>query len=307
LYVSRSAIKIRELLFSFENDKHLSANLALLSEHLPRTGIAQIEHVEEPDGVVYCRLINGGLVSFTYKRDEKVISWQSQTLAGTDVAVESMASIPSVDGRSNTLYMIVKRTINSGTKRYVEFLEERFIPASPTDKDDAFFVDSGATYDGTSTVTITGLGHLEGEVVQILADGAPQPSKTVASSQITLDRAASVVQVGLKYTSTIRSLPVEVPTPTGSSQGKTKRISQLLIRVNNSLGGKYGPDASTADIIPYRSGSDPMDASPPLYTGDKILSFNGQYDSLAQFTIIHDEPLPFTLIAMSPRLETQKR
>jgi hypothetical protein len=307
LYVGRAKTKVRELLFSFENDKHLSANLALLSEHLPRTGIAQIEYVEEPDGIVYVRLTNGNLVSFTYKRDEKVIAWQSQTLGGTDVSVESLAAIPSVDGKSNTLYLIVKRTINSAVKRYVEFLEERFEPSSATDKDDAFFVDSGATYDSSSTSTITGLSHLEGQVVQILADGATHPDKTVSSAQITLDRAASVVHVGLKYTSTIRTLPIEVPTPTGTSQGKTKRISQLLIRVYMSLGGQYGPDASTLDRILYRSGSTPMDSSPPLHTGDKILSFNGKYDTLAQYSIVHDEPLPFTLLAISPRLETQKR
>jgi hypothetical protein len=418
LYVSRSTIKVRELLFSFERDKHLSANLALVSEHLPRTGISQIEYVEEPDGIVYVRLTSGILVSFTYKRDEKVISWQTQTLGGyfgnatitvTDYSniatgatlkftksdgtivtftcqgpgssptpetnkffhnesndttadniftainlhadfivanpsanvvtveeighkagyltivssdttrlaitdesaavVESLAAIPSIDGKSNTLYMIIKRTINKSTVRYIEFLEERFEPSSPTDKDDAFFVDSGSTYSGSSTTSITGLGHLEGETVQVFADGAQQTDKTVSSSAITIDKAATKVHVGLQYKSIITSLPVEVPTPTGTSQGKTKRISQLLLRMYLSLGGKYGPTTTAADldIIPYRSGSDPMDSSPPLFTGDKVLSFNGPFTTLGQYSIIHDEPVPFTLLAMSPRLELQKR
>ena len=307
LYVSRSTIKVRELLFSFQSDKHLSANLALLSEHLPRTGIAQIVHVEEPDGIIYVRLTNGNVASFTYKRDENVIGWQTQTFAGTNVEVESMASIPSVDGKSNTLYMIVKRTINGATVRYIEFLENRLEPTSPTDKDDLFYVDSGATYSGSPATTITGLNHLEGQVVQILADGASHPDKTVSSGQIILERSASKVQVGLKYISTLVALPVEVTTPTGTSQGKKKRISQLLVRLYNSLGGKFGQDANTLDRFMYRSGSVPMDSSPPLFTGDKIVSMNAEHSTSAEYTIIHDEPFPFTVIALGPRLEVQKR
>ena len=307
LYVGRATTKVRELLFSFENDKHLSANLSLLSEHLPRTGISQIEYMEEPDGIVWVRLTNGNLVSFTYKRDEEVVSWQTQTLGGTNVSIESLAAIPSIDGKSNTLYMIVKRTINSATKRYVEFLEERFEPSSATDKDDAFLVDSGATYSGSPTSTITGLSHLEGEVVQILADGAAHPDKTVSSGQIVLDRNASKVQVGLKYTSTLITLPIEVATPTGTSQGKKKRIAQLLVRLYSSLGGKFGQDSNNLDRFLYRSGQDPMDASPPLFTGDKIVSINAEHSTQAKYTIVHDEPLPFTLVALGPRLEIQKR
>ena len=418
LYVSRATTKVRELLFSFENDKHLSANLSLLSEHLPRTGIAELAHVEEPNGVVFVKLTNGNLISFTYKRDEEVVSWQTQTLGGyfgnatitvtdyTNIAtgatlklnksdgttvtftcqgpgssptpetnkffhnesnnttadniftainlhadftvanpsanvvtieetmhksgyltivssdttrlaitdestavIDSLAAIPSVDGKSNTLYIIVKRTVNLATVRYVEFLEERFEPSSTTDKDNAFFVDSGATYSGSSTTSITGLGHLEGETVQVFADGAQQTDKTVSSSAITIDKAASKVHVGLQYTSKIFTLPIQAPTPTGTGQGKIKRISQVLIRLYLSLGGKFGTSLIAADLDPilYRGGSDPMDSSPPLFTGDKLVSFPGGYDTQGQVAIIHDEPSPFTLVALGPRLEVQKR
>jgi len=416
LYVSRSGIKVRELIFSFENDKHLSANLALLSEHLPRTGIAHIEYQEEPNGMVWVLLTNGTLVSFTYKRDEKVVAWQKQILGGyfgnvtitvTDYSniatgatlvlnksdgttvtftcqgpgssptpetnkffhnesndttadniytainlhedftvanpaanvvtveetvhglgyltitssdttrlavtseaepiVESIAAIPSVDGKSNTLYLIVKRTVNQATTRYIEFIEERFEPTSNTDKDDAFFVDSGLTYNGAAASTLTGLDHLEGETVKILANGAAHADKVVASGQIVLDRTTTKAQVGLGYTSTLVTLPLEVATPTGTSQGKKKRISQLLLRFYQSLGGRFGPDEDTLERILTRSGLDPMDASPPLETGDRILSFDGPHDTQAKLAIVHDEPLPFTLLAIGPRLEVQKR
>jgi len=307
LYVSRSTLKVRELSFSFEKDKHLSANLSLLAEHIPKPGISHVEYTSEPDSIVWAILTDGSLISMTYKRDENVIAWHRQILGGTDVEVESLAVIPGVGGTFDTLYMIVKRTINSATHRYVEFLENRFEPTTLTDKNDAFFVDSGLSYSGGATSTITGLSHLEGQVVSILADGATHANKTVSSGQITLDRTTERCHVGLGYTSKLVTLPLDAPMATGTSQGKTKRISEVLLRVYKSLGGQIGPSEDNLERILTRSGSNPMDSSPPLETGDRILNFNGPHERQAKVTLIHDEPLPFTLVAIGPRAEIQKR
>lgn len=307
LYVSRSTLKVRELSFSFEKDKHLSANLSLLSEHITKPGIAHVEYISEPDSLVYCILTDGSLISMTYKRDENVIAWHKQILGGTGVEVESLAAVPGIGGTFDTLYMIVKRTINSATHRYVEFLENRFEPSSLTDKDDAFFVDSGLSYSGGSTSTITGLTHLEGEVVTILSEGATHANKTVSSGQITLDRATTKCHVGLGYTSKLVTLPLEAAMATGTAQGKTKRISEVLLRLYKSLGGQIGPSENNLERMLTRSGLNPMDSSPPLETGDRILNFNGPHERQAKVTVIHDEPLPFTLVAIGPRGEIQKR
>jgi|LWDU01.1.fsa_nt_gi hypothetical protein len=307
LYVSRSTLKIRELSFSFEKDKHLSANLSLLAEHITKPGIAHVEYISEPDSIVYCILTDGSLISMTYKRDENVIAWHKQILGGTGVEVESLAAIPGIGGTFDTLYMIVKRTINGATHRYVEFLEERFEPTTLTDKNDAFFVDSGLSYSGVAANTITGLSHLEGEVVTIMSEGATHANKTVSSGQITLDRTTTRCHVGLGYTSKLVTLPLDAAMATGTSQGKTKRISEVLLRLYKSLGGQIGPSETNLERILTRSGLNPMDSSPPLETGDRILNFNGPHERQAKVTVIHDEPLPFTLVAIGPRAEIQKR
>lgn len=307
LYVSRSTLKVRELTFSFEKDKHLSANLSLLAEHIPKPGISQVAYTAEPDSIVWAILTDGSLVSMTYKRDENVIAWHRQTLGGTGVEVESIATVPGIGGTFDTLYMIVKRTINSATHRYVEFLENRFEPTTLTDKDDAFFVDSGLTYSGGSTSTITGLSHLEGQSVVVFANGATHPNKTVASGQITLDRAVTKCHVGLQYTSKMVTLPLNAAMATGTSQGKTKRINEVVLRLYKSLGGQIGPNEDNLERMLTRSGLNPMDSSPPLETGDRVLNFNGPHERQAKITLIHDEPLPFTLVAIGPRGEIQKR
>jgi hypothetical protein len=306
LYISYSTLKMRELSFNFERDKHLSSDLSLLSEHITTPGIAGATFAAEPDGLLYVYLTDGNAVIMTYKREEEVVAWSNLTIGGTAVEVESMTTIPSMDGTTSSVYMIVKRTINGATHRYIEFFENKILGNADTEKDDYFFVDSGLTYDGSPATVITGLDHLEGETVTILADGSPHDTKVVASGQITLDRSASVVQAGLGYSSSITTLPRESATATGTAQGKLKRIRQLFIRLYKSLGGTYGRDSSNQRGIVYRTAANPLDASPPLFTGPKLLSFEGASDGDAQITFQHDEPLPFTLVCVGTREEIQK-
>src|SRR5690606_3050614 len=114
---------------------------------------------------------------------------------GGDGIVESIETIPSPDGGRDEVWLIVRREIDGQTRRYVEYIERPWERGD--DPADVFYVDSGLTYDGPPTTTISGLDHLEGETVQIAANGASHPDRTVTNGQITLDRPASKVTVGL--------------------------------------------------------------------------------------------------------------
>lgn len=81
-----------------------------------------------------------------------------------------MATVPGT--LTDEVWMIVKRTINGQTKKYIEVLTPGLL--DETDPEDAIYLDSALTYDSTETSTITGLWHLEGETVYALADGAKQ-------------------------------------------------------------------------------------------------------------------------------------
>ena len=144
------------------------------------------------------------------------------------------------------------------------------------------------------------MDHLEGETVKIWADGAIQADKTVSSGQITLDSAASVVQVGLGYTHTMKSLKIEGGNPAGTAVGKTKRIANITYVVLNSHKLKFGPDMSNLTEKDFRVVSDPMDAAAPLYTGETLVEFEGDYETDARSVIQEDAPAPFTLLAMAP-------
>lgn len=222
-----------------------------------------------------------------------------------EAAVESVCVIPAPDGTRDDLWLIVKRTINGQVKRYVEYLEREY-QAGDT-QDSCFYVDSGLSYNGPPTTTITGLSHLEGQTVQVLVNGATHPDRTVASGSITLQVAATTAHVGLACPATISPTRLEAGAGDGTAQGKTKRINKMVLRFLNTLGCKAGPSLSVLDEISFRDGSDPMDQPPPLFTGDKLMEWPGDYDFDGYIVVRQEQPLPMTLVAIMPQLHTFDR
>lgn len=305
LFVQRSGLKLRELAYSFETDGFISHDLTVLSEHITAGGIIDMTYAQEPDSVVWLVRDDGKLLGFTYNREQDVLCWHGHTIGGTDVVVESVCAIPSPDGDHDELWMIVKRVINGATARYVEYMQAPF--ATGDDLADAFYVDAGLTYDSTAASTISGLDHLEGETVDILADGAPHPQRTVSDGEITLQAAHSTVQIGLACHAKLKTMRLEAGAADGTAQGKTKRITNCTIRFLNTLGAKAGPDADTLDEIEFRSASDKMDEPPPLFSGDKFMNWPGGYDTDGYVMVTQEQPLPMTVVAIMPQLETQDR
>ena len=154
---------------------------------------------------------------------------------------------------------------------------------------------------------ISGLGHLEGESVAILAEGSAHPNKTVSAGAITLDRETSKAHIGLGYNSDFETLRPDAGAKDGTSQGKLVRIHRVIIRFFQSLGGKFGPDTSNLDNLIYRKGGDAMDTSVPLYTGDVEEEWDMGYSSDAHIFIRQDQPLPMTIEAVMPQMNTQDR
>jgi len=175
--------------------------------------------------------------------------------------------------------------------------------------DYAHFVDSGLTYDSTPATTISGLDHLEGETVTILADGAAHPTKVVSSGSITLDRLASIVTVGLGYDASVVTMPIEAGAAEGTAQGKKMRINNITIRLYETGPGLYyGSSLTNLNEYQMRGSNDLMDEPVPLLTGiTELLAWPGEYETAAQMAIVHKLPLPFTLMALMPQLRTYDR
>lgn len=305
LFLQRASRKVREYVYQFETDAFTAPDLSILSEHITEGGVIEIAYQQEPDSIVWMARSDGKLVGMTYERAQDVIGWHQHTIAGTNAKVESVAVIPSQDGSQDDLWAVIQRTINGSSVRYIEFLTNGLAEGS-VNTEQATFLDSMLSYNGTPATTLFGLSHLEGQTVSVLADGASHPPRTVSSGSITLNASYRTVHVGLAYTSTLETMRIEAGAKDGTAQGKKKRIARITYRLYQTLGLKHGPAPDRLDIIPFRSSADDMDEAPALFTGDKEVEFPRNWDKDGHIVLVQDQPLPMTILAIMPELNTTK-
>ena len=144
--------------------------------------------------------------------------------------------------------------------------------------------------------------------VSVLANGATHPDATISTAAtvnaVTLNYAVTTAAMGLPYTSSMTTLRVEAGSVDGTSQGKPKRIHGITLRLFETVGIEVGNDASNVDRIPFRDSSMDMDTAVPLFTGDKDIEFRGGFEDDDRIYIQQDQPLPMTVLAFYPRLNT---
>lgn len=299
LFVQRAGRKLREYTYNFETDSYVAPNLNVLADHITESGITDMAYQQEPSQVVWAPRGDGVMVGLTYERAEDVVGWNRHTVGGI---VESVVTLPHWDGDQDVLWLVVRRTVDGATVRYVEYMEKYLTG------DTSFFVDSGLTYQGAATTTITGLDHLEGEEVALLVDGSVHPRRTVSGGQVTLQRAGSTVVAGLPYTMRIRLLPYEAGAQNGTAQGKTQRINGAVARLHQTGPGLWYGSPDNMDELHLRSSIDPMDEPLGLFTGDSdVLAWPEGYESGARVQIEHRLPTPCTIVAFMPQLTTYDR
>jgi len=375
LYVQSKGSIIRDLAFALESDTYTGNDLTVLSNHLfAGKQIVEWAYSQAPHSIVWAVLDDGSVAALTYMREHEVWGWSRHDTDGTFESVCSVA-----EGNEDATYFVVKRTINGTTKRYIERLGSRVF----TDVKDAFFVDSGLSYDGTHTgstsmtlsggttwkhtedltltasvastfvsgdvgntivltigtetlvctikaytsgtvVTIrsgrdvptafrsvattswakgvdalSGLSHLEGKTVSILADGNVEATKVVSSGAITITTPATKIHVGLAIQADFQTLDLEL----GSStiQGKTKTVATVTLRVEDSRGGKIGPSSDNLTEFKQRAYENYGDPT-LLKTGDIRVTIPSKWSNSGSIFFRQDDPLPVTLLAVIPEV-----
>lgn len=404
LFVQRAGTKLRDFQYDNLSLAFKSFDQNTLADHITQSGIVTLAYQQEPNNVVWAVRDDGLLVAMTYSREQYESApfggWHRHPLGGSfgdsGAVVESVACIPAPEQDRDELWLIVKRTINGSTKRYVEYMEyERNFGDDPQD---FFSVDSGLTLNNTiaatltpgtgaddqyatgvvfaagsavfssgdvgreihyrySTIdeadgktvlwhtakaeitgytdithvtatinvafpslaviasggwrmtvtTISGLSHLEGETVDVLADGAEHPQAVVSGGAITLSFAASKVQVGLYKRARLQTMRLNAGAADGTAQGKTARINKASVRLLDTLGMTFGPSFTELDDQPFRDALDAMDNAPPLFTGDILLDWPGDYDTNPWLCFEQSKPLPSTIVGIMPIVSTYDR
>lgn len=298
LFVQKAGRRIYEMIYNFDRDSLVPRDISQLSEDLMLPGVEELAFQREPNPIIWARLADGALLGCTYDPQEEVISWHKHTIGGTSSQVKSIAVISDTSGDDPTeqLWMIVSRTIGVATVEYVEYIEDPY--ETGDDLEDAKYVDSMFTYDSTATTSVTGLDHLEGETVKVFGDGVAQADKTVSSGAISID-SASVVQVGLSYTSKMATLPLEFRQAQPESNQKIKRMERAHVSFMNSQGVQFGISESDIENVEF-------DNTTALHTAviqDMLL--DSSYDRSQQLWLVNSGVFPTTIRAITIEAEVQ--
>lgn len=290
LYAAERGGHVREMSYSRDANGYASGDLSLRAIHLfDEFDLVDMAYAKAPIPIVWSISSSGKLIGLTYVPEQQVGAWHQHD---TDGVFESCAVV--AEGREDVLYVVVRRTIGGVEKRYIERQSTRKFG----DLENAFFVDSGATYNGAPATIISGLTWLEGKTVSILADGAVHPQRVVTAGSVTLDNAASVVTIGLPITSDVATLPLVSSIDTGYGQGKVKNVNKVWLRVVNSSGIFAGPD--TDHLVQFKQRTtEPYGTAPNLYTDEIEIDVKPDWSNDAAIVVRQSDPLPITLISMT--------
>ena len=275
LFIDGTGTKVRSYEYQFNQDIYESEDLTFLAEHITSGGIKEMAYQATPDTIVWAIRNDGVLIGMTYDKARQIVGWHRHTTDGT---FESVAVIPITS--RDEVWVAVKRTIDGATKRYIEYF------------DPSINVDCGLQYAGSATASISGLTHLEDKSVSILGDQAVYPDATVASGAITLGSTVEAANIGLKYTSTLTTMPVEGANPAGTAQGRKKRWNEIYVRLHDSFFPKIN-----SIMPPVRDPDTGMGNPEPKTTGDVRIQNTG-YDLEGTITVTQDLPGPTHILSI---------
>ncbi len=294
IYCAARGGHVHELAWSRDAGGFTTADISLRAPHLfDGYRLVDMAYGKAPWPQVWFVSSDGRLIGNTYVPEQQIGAWHWHQ---TDGHFESCAVV--AEGNEDMLYVAVRREINGQTRRYIERLESRAF-ATP---EEAFFVDSGLTLEieeGKEPVTkVSGLSHLEGKTVAILADGAVHVPQTVTGGEIRLQHAARQIHVGLPYTAEIQTLPVVGDIDNGKGRGRGKNVNTVWLDVIQSSGIWAGPDENR--LVEHKQRTTEPPGSPPrLKTGQIEITVRPDWNDYGQILVQQRDPLPLSLVSLT--------
>ena len=278
---------VRDMGYSYETDSYGGADLTLLDKQIVEgKDIIDGTYAQEPNSAIYYVRNDGVIAVLAYVIDQKVYAWSTLKTNGQYESVCAVA-----EGDTDTIYTVVKR----GNKRYIEAFQGEVHTNVPNDYivlDSAKVVES-ATKSGSFVAE-----HLAGYKVTVLGDGRLFENITVgANGEVVLPTTVNRAVIGLPYTMEIELPNIEMKIGDGTMQGRYKIVSEVILRLFNTLGGLVGPDTNVLDRISYDEYQAVENIT--LYSGDKKIQVPvGGFNVDGRITVKSNDAYPFNLLAM---------
>lgn len=302
VFVSRDGHGVHTLTYSPDADGMVTPDLTQLAEDVTEAGVVAIAWCRRPRRVLWCLLADGTLASLTYSPADQVSAWNRHTMQ--DAKVLSIASIPEPGG--DALYLVTERAGPVGVIRRIERMADRWKPVrGETDARRAMLLDAARSRTGGTAVSVlSGLDHLNGRIVHVLADGADIPPRMVTGGAITLDQPAYVIHAGLPVAYFHETTDIDTGGPIGTGQGRAKSITGLSVLVHATVGGSIqliadGKPQGRPTPMPLRGAADPMDTAPQLVSGWVPVDVSNSAGRALRIRIEGQNALPATILSLA--------
>lgn len=277
IFAARGGRSLHEFVYTDVEQAYQANDLALVSRHL--IDRPQAMAFDQMRRLLHIVMGDGGLATLTIYRAEQVTAWTRQETDGR------FRGVAELDG---TVYVVVERGGVFGLERF----------------DDRLGTD--AAIDGevaAPAASWSGLGHLEGRQVVVLADGAPRGAASVAGGAITVEPPARQVAAGLPFAHRIEPLPPELLGAAGARSGPVRLVS-VTFRLLETAALQVDLGRGAVAVPFRRLGPGLLDQPPPRFTGDRVLRALGwrRDASTALWRISGDAPLPLTILSVTTDL-----
>ena len=287
IYVQRHGKTVRDLQYNFGTDSYDGMDLTILAKHITQDRvIVDSAYRQEPDYMMFYVLDDGTAACLTYVKEQQVYAWCRMKTQGLIYAVENI-STPSYDD----VYFVVARE-NGWFLEKLSYYPHYHWPH------DYVMMDCAVYGDGiTPAINTATLPHFANMDVELLADGRRIPNvKADANGVITWEVPAENVCIGLKYTSTWELPNIEMQLQDGTLQGRRKKVSEVILRLDNSLGGRVGMSTDKTDIIKY---DELQKEDVVLFSGEKLVTVpnvtTGGFNDKGRVVIVSDDPYPLSI------------
>lgn len=287
IYVQRHGKTVRDLQYNFGTDSYDGQDLTILAKHITQDRyIKDSAYRQEPDYMVFFVLDDGTCACLTYVNEQRVYAWCRMKTQGIFLGVCSVATTSYDD-----IYFVVGRQ----NGYFLEKLSNYWHSDWPHD-----YVMMDCAMHGEemspalSEVTVA---HLKNQDVEVLADGHRIPNiKADANGKFTLEVPASNLCVGLGYTSTWELPNIELQLQDGTLQGRRKKVAEVILRLDNSLGGRVGLATNKTDVIKY---DELLAQEVLLYSGEKIVTVPnvtmGGFNDKGRVVVTSEDPYPLSI------------
>lgn len=141
---------------------------------------------------------------------------------------------------------------------------------------------------------ISGLSHLNGQDVAIIADRGVEADATATAGVASLSRSYARIQAGIRVTATAQTLDLEADEK-DTMLGDFKHVTRVVLRFLNSRGVSVGLSESTLEPMANEY-SDVINAAPILQSGAREIIMDATHEDSGSIIMRQDSGLPATIL-----------